>query len=84
MPQIQGFKVAGKSWVAFIGSLATLAVPLILQLATVMPPQYQAIIGGFVALATAVGVYHAPYKPVAASNSGPSEPSSTSTPWPAA
>lgn len=52
-----------KTWTALIGSFLTFGIPLVLQLSTSLPPEYQAMIGGVVALLTAFGVYHAPYAP---------------------
>lgn len=52
-----------KTWIAVIGGLLTVAVPLILSVATYLPDPWPAVIGALVALATAAGVYKAPYKP---------------------
>jgi len=52
-----------KTYVALIGSLLSVAAPLILQVSTALPPPWPAAIGGIFALLTALGVYHAPYKP---------------------
>ena len=62
--KLQGWSVAGKSWVAFLGSLLTIAVPIVVQISTSLPVSWQLGIGGVIALLTAVGVYHAPYQPV--------------------
>jgi hypothetical protein len=83
MPKIQGFQVAGKAWVALFGSLLTFFVPLAVQYSASLPAPWPSLIGVVVALLTAVGVYHAPYQPVAPRNSaGPSSPTSSSNPWP--
>ena len=71
--KIQGFAVAGKAWVSLIGSLLTFIVPWVVQVSTTLPEPWPALIGAVVALLTAFGVYHAPYKPV-------NPPGST--PWP--
>jgi hypothetical protein len=67
-----------KSWVALAGSLLAVAVPLAAQVATHLPPQWSAIIGGLIALLTMFGVYHAPYVPpgavVVAPPPGPRQP----------
>lgn len=52
-----------KSWWALGGSLLAALIPLALQVSSVLPPPYPAIIGGVIALLTALGVYQAPYKP---------------------
>lgn len=62
--KIQGWKVAGKSWTAFIGSLLTLIIPILLQFSPNFPPPWPAVIGAVIAVLTAFGVYHAPYQPV--------------------
>lgn len=76
--KLQGFAVAGKSWVALFGSLLTFIVPWVVQYSTLLPAPWPSLIAAAVALATAVGVYHAPYQPVAPKNSV--QPSSN--PWP--
>lgn len=52
-----------KTWVAVVGGLLTVIVPLILSVATYLPDPWPAVIGAVVALLTALGVYKAPYKP---------------------
>lgn len=64
MKQLQGWKVAGKSWTALIGSLLTFIIPTVVSLSTSWPEPWPAVIGAVVAVLTAVGVYHAPYRPV--------------------
>lgn len=76
--KLQGWKVAGKSWTALIGSLLTFIVPWVVQISAGLPQPWPALIGAAVALATAVGVYHAPYQSVTPS----SAPRPGGTPWP--
>lgn len=52
-----------KSWIALIGSLLTAGIPLLLQVSSSLPPQYQAIISGVLALLTMTGVYKVANKP---------------------
>lgn len=52
-----------KTWVGLIGSLLTFVGPFILQSADLLPSPWPAVIGVVFALATALGVYKAPYKP---------------------
>ena len=59
------WSVAGKSWVALIGSLLTFIVPWAVNASASLPDPWPALIGGVVALLTAFGVYHAPYQPTA-------------------
>lgn len=80
MPKIQGFAVAGKAWTALLGSLLTFIVPWVVQNSAALPAPWPSLIAAAVALATAVGVYHAPYQSVPQRNSG--GPTSTSNPWP--
>lgn len=79
--KLQGFSVAGKSWVALIGSLLTFIVPWVLQYSVYLPSPWPSVIAAAVAIATAVGVYHAPYQPVsgAAPSTGKHE---SNSPWP--
>jgi hypothetical protein len=83
MAGLQGFSVAGKSWVSLGGSLVAGSIlPWFLaNIAPNLEEPWPALIGAAVAVATAVGVYHAPYQPVPSRNSGPS---STTNPWPTA
>lgn len=62
-PTTEPVPTKAKAWVALIGSLLSVGIPMLLQVSTALPPQYQAIIGGLVALLTMVGVYRAPYVP---------------------
>ena len=85
--KLHGWTVAGKSWTAFIGSLLTLLVPLLLQLSPYFPEPWPAVIGAVIALLTAVGVYHAPYQPVNRNGTvvplnPPTTPGPTNSPWP--
>lgn len=75
--KLQGWAVAGKSWTAFGGSLLAVLIPwFVTTVAPHLPEPYPALIGAAVALATAVGVYHAPYAPANGSTTVPA------TPWP--
>lgn len=74
--KLQGWSVAGKSWVALIGSILTLVIPTLVQASYSWPAPWPAIIGAVVAILTAVGVYQAPYRPV------PKDPAKRETAWP--
>lgn len=78
---VHGWSVAGKSWVALIGSLLTFIVPWIVQASAGLPAPWPAVIGAAVAVLTALGVYRAPYAPVPPKETNTTTPS---TPWPAA
>ena len=52
-----------KTWIAVVGGLLTVVVPLIVSVSTYLPEPWPAVIGAVVALLTAFGVYKAPYKP---------------------
>ena len=83
--KLQGWAVAGKSWTAFVGSLLAVLIPwLLTTVVPTLPEPWPALVGGIVALMTAVGVYHAPYQPVP--QQGPTgeypAPSTGGTPWP--
>ena len=56
---------AHKSWVAAIGGLLTLVVPMLLQVAAYLPDPWPTLIGGVIAALTVFGVYKTPNKPVA-------------------
>ena len=75
-PHLQGWAVAGKAWTALIGSLLTLIIPTLVSVSAAWPAPWPAVIGGVVAVLTALGVYRAPYRPVP--KSGDSRP----TAWP--
>ena len=75
--KLQGWQVAGKAWTGLIGSLLTFIVPWVVQVSAGFPAPWPALIGAAVALATAVGVYQAPYQPVAGGSTG-----GDGTPWP--
>lgn len=49
-----------KTWVAAIGGILATLVPILHSAAGWLPYPWNAIIVGFIALLTAVGVYHAP------------------------
>lgn len=78
--KLQGFAVAGKSWVALIGSFLTFIVPWVVQYSSLLPAPWPAVIGAVVAVLTAVGVYHAPYQPVPGADN--SSKRAGGTPWP--
>lgn len=50
-----------KTYVALIGSLLTVAIPVVLEVSNALPAQWQGVIGGVIAILTGLGVYHAPY-----------------------
>lgn len=78
MTQLQGWSVAGKAWVALVGSLLSFVIPTIVQLSTSWPEPWPAVVSAVVAVLTAIGVYHAPYKPVP----GRRVVAGAETPWP--
>ena len=80
MTQLQGWAVAGKSWVALFGSLLTFVIPTLVQMSTTWPEPWPAVIGAVVAVLTAIGVYHAPYRPVPGSRQAAQYV--PPTPWP--
>ncbi len=49
-----------KAIIGGIGAALAFIIPLILQVSTALPPQWQAVIGAVVTLLTAVGVYKVP------------------------
>lgn len=51
-----------KAIVGLIGSILTVAIPLLLQVSVALPASWQAVIGGVVAILTGLGVYSAPNK----------------------
>lgn len=74
--QLQGWKVAGKSWVALLGSILTLVIPWVVSASASFPEPWPAVVGAVVAILTAVGVYHAPYSPA------PQKGQPPATAWP--
>jgi hypothetical protein len=52
-----------KTVVGFIGALLSFVVPLALSVSDTLPPPWPAVIGAVVVVATALGIYKAPYKP---------------------
>lgn len=52
-----------KTWIAAIGGLLTVLVPMLLSVSTSLPEPWPAIVGAVVAILTATGVYKAPYQP---------------------
>lgn len=79
MTQLQGWAVAGKSWTALAGSLLTFIIPTLVSVSTSWPEPWPAVIGAVVAILTAVGVYHAPYRPAPPRGAVPTE---RPTAWP--
>ena len=79
MTGLQGWAVAGKSWVALVGSLLAFIVPWIVQVSASAPQPWPALIGAIVALLTAFGVYQAPYKSVPSKGGSPTP---ANNPWP--
>lgn len=75
--KIQGWSVAGKAWVALVGSLLTFVVPTLLAASASWPAPWPAVLGAVVAVLTAFGVYRAPYQPTQHTDTKP-----RSTPWP--
>ncbi len=51
-----------KAIIGLIGSVLSFVVPLILQVTTFLPAPYQAVIGGVLALLSALGIYTVPNK----------------------
>lgn len=76
-----------KAYVALLGSVLTVIVPLLLDVSTHLPEPWPAIIGGVIGLLTVLGVYQAPYRPagtVLAPAAAPEPPPVTGTgydPW---
>lgn len=52
-----------KTWVAVVGTVLTALIPYVLQAAEYVPDPWPLVIGGVIAVLTALGVYKAPYKP---------------------
>lgn len=52
-----------KAWVALAGSALSVVVPLVVSVEDYLPSPWPAVIGGVIAVLTALGVYHAPYMP---------------------
>lgn len=77
--KLQGFAVAGKSWVALLGSFLTFLVPWVVQQSANLPAPWPSLIAAVVAIASAVGVYHAPYQPVPRLGAAPP---TVNNPWP--
>jgi hypothetical protein len=53
-------QTATKSWVAVVGGLLAVLIPLVLQIVVYLPPQWAAGVTGVIALLTAFGVYKVP------------------------
>lgn len=73
-----------KAWTALVGSALSVVIPLILQVSQFLPPPYPALIGGAIALLTAIGVYKAPYLPPGATVAPPAPagpPAAEGDPW---
>ena len=71
-----------KTWIAVIGGLLTVIVPLVLSVSTYLPDPWPAVLGAVVALLTALGVYKAPYKPEGTSVVSTAELREIATPTP--
>lgn len=52
-----------KAWVGLLGSVLSFVVPLVLSVQDYLPAPWPAVIGGALAVLTALGIYRAPYKP---------------------
>lgn len=52
-----------KTWIALAGSVLTFVVPLVVSAESYLPSPWPAVIGGAIAVLTALGVYKAPYTP---------------------
>lgn len=78
--KLQGWAVAGKAWLALLGSFLTFIIPWILQESDHLPQPWPYVIAAVVAVLSAVGVYHAPYKPAPGQGFGRSKPAAS--PWP--
>lgn len=80
----QGWSVAGKSWVALIGSLFVSLTPMIPTIAGVLPLPWGPVLTGLgiiLAALTKTATYHAPYQPTTAPPIPPAAPT-TPAPWP--
>jgi hypothetical protein len=49
-----------KTWAAVIGTVLTVAVPYVLQVATYLPAPWPAVVGGVIGVLTILGVYKVP------------------------
>lgn len=80
--KLQGWAVAGKSWLALIGTLVTSTlIPWFLsEVAPHLPAPWPLVIAAVFSVLTAVGVYHAPYKPAPGQGFGRTK--ERATPWP--
>lgn len=52
-----------KTYVGLIGSALSFIVPLVISVEDYLPEPWPAVIGGALAVLTALGIYHAPYVP---------------------
>lgn len=52
-----------KAWVGLVGTFFTLVAPALLQASTSLDAPWPAVIGAVFAVATALGIYQAPYRP---------------------
>jgi hypothetical protein len=68
---LMSWSTAGTTWVALLGSLLKFAVPFVVQLTAGLPEPWLGLIGAGVALATALGVYHALYAPTGGGTPSP-------------
>ena len=72
-----------KTWIATIGAVLTVVVPLVTSLLTYLPPEWSAVITGVIGLLTVLGVYTVPNKPtgeVVTTDPGHVPPAATSPP----
>lgn len=79
---MQGWKVAGKSWTAFVGALLVAVLPIIPTVAGVLPLPWGPILSGIGLILSAIAgkvAYHAPYAPITPVPVLPS--GDTHTPW---
>lgn len=52
-----------KTWIASVGAVLTVVVPLATSLLTYLPPEWSAVITGVIGVLTVLGVYVVPNKP---------------------
>lgn len=69
-------KAVSKVIVAGVGLAATVLV----KYTDLIPVQYQGYVTGFIALATLIGAYHAPYAPLGAKRRAARKPAGKTTP----
>lgn len=52
-----------KTWIATIGAVLTVVVPLVTSILVYLPPEWSAVITGVIGALTVLGVYTVPNKP---------------------